>query len=46
MSLQIEGFIEDKTEIFMTELWKLLLSAQKEPNGIPVELVEEKKNEN
>lgn len=37
--------MEDKTQIFMKELWNLLLSAQTEPSGIPPELIKEKLDE-
>lgn len=37
--------MEDKTSIFMEELWKLLLSAQSEESGIPPELIKEKIDE-
>ena len=41
----ITGFLDDKTYSFMEELWKILISAQNTINGIPEELIEEKKKE-
>ena len=41
----ITGFLDDKTYTFMEELWKILISAQNTINGIPEELIEEKKKE-
>ena len=41
----ITGFLDNKTYIFMQDFWKLLISAQKTPDGIPRELIEEKKEE-
>jgi hypothetical protein len=37
--------LEDKAPIFMNELWNLLLSAQADSSGIPLELIKEKQNE-
>ena len=45
MQIDLQGFLEDKAQKFVTELWTLLISAQKEANGIPKELIEEKKEE-
>lgn len=41
----ITGFLDNKTYTFMQDFWKLLISAQKTPDGIPRELIEEKKEE-
>ena len=41
----ITGFLDDKTYSFMEEFWKILISAQNTINGIPDELIEEKKKE-
>lgn len=41
----ITGFLDNKTYTFMQDFWKLLISAQKTPDGIPRELIEEKKQE-
>jgi serine/arginine repetitive matrix protein 1 len=45
MQINLTGFLEDKTPQFMLELWNLLLEAQKEPSGIPKQLIEEKLKE-
>ncbi|KAG9020727.1 hypothetical protein FRB95_003600 [Tulasnella sp. JGI-2019a] len=45
MQIEITGFLRAKTPEFMIELWKLLMSAQKSPGGVPIEFVEEKKQE-
>jgi serine/arginine repetitive matrix protein 1 len=45
MQIDLQGFLEEKSPLFMEELWKLLLSAQTEQTGIPKELIEEKKEE-
>jgi serine/arginine repetitive matrix protein 1 len=39
------GFLEDRTGPFVQELWRLLLSAQDTPTGIPPELISEKQEE-
>jgi len=39
MQVSLTGFIGDATATFMGELQDLLLSAQKEPTGIPSQLV-------
>ncbi|CAK4031326.1 Serine arginine repetitive matrix 1 [Lecanosticta acicola] len=41
----ITGFLDKDAPTFCLELWKLCLSAQANPNGIPKELLEAKKNE-
>jgi len=45
MQINLTGFLEDKTPQFMLELWNLLLEAQKEPSGIPKQLILEKVKE-
>jgi len=45
MTINMTGFMENQTTTFMTELWELLLSAQKEPSGIPQQLIREKLDE-
>lgn len=45
LQLSLTGFLESKTPVFMSELWTLLLSAQKSVGGIPQEFVERKKQE-
>ena len=39
------GFLDNQTYDFMKDLWKLLISAQNAKDGIPRELIEEKKKE-
>ncbi|KJE91531.1 hypothetical protein CAOG_002659 [Capsaspora owczarzaki ATCC 30864] len=45
MQLNLTGFLEGNTPDFMLELWKLLLSAQSSPGGVPQQLIEQKKQE-
>ena len=45
MQLNLTGFLEANTPEFMLELWKLLLSAQDTPGGIPQQLIDQKKEE-
>ncbi|CEP13732.1 hypothetical protein [Parasitella parasitica] len=45
MQINLTGFLEGKTQAFLGELWKLLLSAQNSVGGIPVEFIEQKKQE-
>ncbi|SNX82930.1 uncharacterized protein MEPE_01636 [Melanopsichium pennsylvanicum] len=45
VQIQLMGFLEDKTTEFMEELWRLLISAQQSPGGVPRQFVEEKKEE-
>ena len=45
MQINLMGFMERKAAPFMTELWKLLVSASKAANGIPPEFLERKKAE-
>ncbi|KAG8895059.1 hypothetical protein FRB99_000791, partial [Tulasnella sp. 403] len=45
MQIKLTGFLSSKTPEFMLSLWKLLLSAQNSPGGVPKEFVEEKKLE-
>lgn len=45
MQINLTGFLESKTKLFITELWKLLLSAQNSVGGIPAEFIEQKKEE-
>lgn len=42
MQINLTGFLEKNAPIFVTELWKLLLSAQEGENGIPAIFLEEK----
>jgi serine/arginine repetitive matrix protein 1 len=45
MQIQLTGFLEKETAAFCKELWKLCLSAQTSPQGVPQELLEAKKLE-
>ncbi|KAK3382330.1 PWI domain-containing protein [Lasiosphaeria ovina] len=45
LQIQLTGFLEKDTAPFCKELWKLLLSAQASPQGVPKELLEAKKQE-
>jgi serine/arginine repetitive matrix protein 1 len=43
IQLNIDGFLEDKTPLFMEELWKLLVSANSNPFGIPQEFLDKER---
>jgi len=43
LQLNLEGFLEGDAPPFVKDLWKLLLSAQASPGGIPAEFLEQKK---
>ena len=45
MQLNLTGFMEDKTSIFMEELVNLLLEAANSETGVPETLVKEKQLE-
>ncbi|KAI1813270.1 PWI domain-containing protein [Poronia punctata] len=45
MQIQLTGFLDKDTPAFCKELWKLCLSAQSSPQGVPKELLEAKKLE-
>jgi serine/arginine repetitive matrix protein 1 len=45
LQTDIAGFLDDDTAAFCLSLWRLCLSAQEDPNGIPKELIEAKKEE-
>ncbi|KAH7634870.1 hypothetical protein B0T09DRAFT_353475 [Sordaria sp. MPI-SDFR-AT-0083] len=45
MQIQLTGFLDKDTPTFCKDLWKLLLSAQTSPQGVPKELLEAKKME-
>jgi len=45
LQIQLTGFLDKDTPAFCKELWKLLLSAQNSPQGVPKELLEAKKLE-
>lgn len=42
---QISGFLEKDAPKFTQDLWKLMLSAQENPNGIPQQILDAKKQE-
>ena len=45
LQIQLNGFLDKDAAVFCHELWKLCLSAQASPQGIPKELLEAKKSE-
>ncbi|KAL6919926.1 hypothetical protein ACHAP8_006504 [Fusarium lateritium] len=45
LQIQLTGFLDKDTAPFCKDLWKLLLSAQSSPQGVPKELLEAKKLE-
>ncbi|KAI0009744.1 hypothetical protein F4779DRAFT_617240 [Xylariaceae sp. FL0662B] len=45
MQIQLTGFLDKDTAPFCKDLWKLCLSAQSNPQGVPKELLEAKKLE-
>lgn len=45
LQIQLTGFLDKDTASFCKDLWKLLLSAQTSPQGVPKELLEAKKQE-
>ncbi|EGX92030.1 PWI domain mRNA processing protein, putative [Cordyceps militaris CM01] len=45
LQIQLTGFLDKDTASFCKELWKLFLSAQDSPQGVPKELLEAKKLE-
>lgn len=45
IQIRITGFLERDAKKFMVNLWKLLIEAQESPHGIPVSLIQAKKNE-
>ncbi|OHF04326.1 hypothetical protein CORC01_00178 [Colletotrichum orchidophilum] len=45
LQIQLTGFLDKDTAQFCRELWKLFLSAQTSPQGVPKELLEAKKLE-
>ncbi|KAI8364556.1 PWI domain-containing protein, partial [Blakeslea trispora] len=45
MQINLTGFLETKTQVFIKELWNLLLSAQNSVGGIPAIFIEQKKEE-
>ena len=45
MHLNLTGFLDKNTSVFMKELWELLISAQEEPTGIPRKFLDAKAKE-
>ncbi|PWW78851.1 hypothetical protein C7212DRAFT_349407 [Tuber magnatum] len=45
IQINLTGFLEKDTPAFCKQLWELLLSAQSNPQGVPMELLEKKKEE-
>jgi serine/arginine repetitive matrix protein 1 len=45
MQINLTGFFEGKTQEFLLNLWKLLLSAQGSVGGIPASFLEAKKEQ-
>lgn len=45
MQINLTGFFESKTQEFLLNLWKLLLSAQESVGGIPASFLEAKKEQ-
>jgi serine/arginine repetitive matrix protein 1 len=45
LQISLTGFLDKDTPKFCKELWKLCLSAQSNPQGVPKELLEAKKLE-
>jgi len=46
LQINLTGFLNGKnSRMFMGELWKLLISAQQSPHGIPEELINQKKED-
>lgn len=45
LQTDVTGFLDKDAAPFCLSLWKLCLSAQEDPNGIPKELLEAKKEE-
>ncbi|RYG94101.1 hypothetical protein EON65_57970, partial [archaeon] len=45
LQIQLTAFLNKKAAGFVTELWTLLVDAQNHPKGVPMALIEEKKQE-
>jgi serine/arginine repetitive matrix protein 1 len=45
LQIQLTGFLDKDAATFCETLWKLCLSAQDSPHGVPKELLEAKKAE-
>ncbi len=45
LMINLLGFLDNEAVGFMKDLWKLLISAQNSPNGIPDEIIKEKEDD-
>eukprot|EP00808_Paulinella_micropora_P006832 g75369.t1 len=45
LQIQLTGFMARSAKLFVLELWKLLISASRNPSGIPDEMLQKKKQE-
>lgn len=45
VQINLTGFLESKTAVFMSELWEMLVSAQSNIGGVPASILEAKKAE-
>ena len=45
VQINLTGFLESKTAVFMSELWEMLASAQSNIGGVPTSILEAKKAE-
>ena len=45
LQILITGFLEQNTQKFVLKLWRLLLSAQENPLGIPKQIIDERREE-
>ncbi|KAI7816509.1 PWI domain-containing protein [Gamsiella multidivaricata] len=45
MQINLQGFLDKNSQVFMLELWKLLLSAQNSLGGIPQQFLDQTKEE-
>lgn len=45
VQINLTGFLESSTPVFMSELWEMLVSAQSNIGGIPSSILEAKKAE-
>jgi serine/arginine repetitive matrix protein 1 len=45
VQINLTGFLESNTAVFMSELWEMLSSAQSNVGGVPTSILEAKKAE-
>ncbi|KAF8931103.1 hypothetical protein BGZ58_007824, partial [Dissophora ornata] len=45
MQINLQGFLDKNSQVFVLELWKLLISAQKSLGGIPQQFLDQTKQE-